>query len=225
MAKVEKFKPYPATRMSAMLLKQCIVVAPTFEGALVVYERPAMQELGRLGVGVNVLVWHNQNLPGGAWPDIAVDNNITLQAAISRIKGVMLTHGACAEAVRLIGELSPFTEKELKIMADKLASKGAAKAAPAKKAPAGKGGGKGNPEALEKARAAQGAKKAEQMADKRKITLTDKGKEKLKKGGDSSAITNLTAMRDAKTVGAAITGGLSMGDIKYAEGSGTISLG
>lgn len=99
------------------------------------------------------------------------------------------------------------------------------KKAPAKKAPAKGGAKKVNPAALEKAREAQASKKAEQLADKRKITLTDKGKEKVKKGGTSGAVKNLEALQAAKTVGGAIEAGLGMADINYAEKSGTITIG
>lgn len=153
------------------------------------------------------------------YPDV---ENIACQSFLKGIKDEMLAHGATELAVQWAMELEPtlFSEKETKIMAEKLQKKGAPAtkkaAAPAKK------GGKGNPEALEKARAAQASKKQEQLADKRKIVLTDKGKEKIKKGGESSAVANLIALRDGKTVGGAIGGGLTMADINYAIKSGTI---
>lgn len=152
------------------------------------------------------------------------DENSACTSFLQGLKDEMLAHGATELAVTWALDLEPtlFNEKELKIMAEKLQGKGkpAAKkdAAPAK----GKGG---NPEALAKAREAQASKKAEQLADKRKISLTDKGKEKVKKGGESGAVKNLIALRDAKTVGGAIGAGLTMADINYAEKSGTISIG
>jgi hypothetical protein len=150
--------------------------------------------------------------------------NKSLQSVIAGIKIEMLTHGATPLAVQWIGELSSFTEKEYNIMADKL-TKPVGKGGTLAKADKPKGGGKGNPAALAKAREAQAGKKADQMADKRKITLTDKGAEKVKKGGTSGAVQNLIAMKAAKTVGAAITGGLAMADINYAEKSETITVG
>jgi hypothetical protein len=109
--------------------------------------------------------------------------------------------------------------------ADKDALKSAAKATPVggeKKVPAKK---TGNMEALAKANEAATARREALMKDKRKITLTEKGKEKVKKGGEASSVTNLVALRDAKTVGGAITAGLGMADINYAEKTGTITLG
>lgn len=151
------------------------------------------------------------------------DENSSCQSFLAGIKSEMLTHGATALAVQWVMDLEPdaFSDKDLKIMADKL-QKPASKKAPAKETPAK---GKGNPEALAKAREAQASKKAEQLADKRKITLTEKGSDKVKKGGESGAVQNLIAMKAAKTVGKAIEGGLAMADINYAEKSGTIELG
>lgn len=144
-----------------------------------------------------------------------------------------LDFGATPGAIRLLHAHKAFTTKELEMASEKLAKKGAklpikeAKVKPVKEAadPKPKGNPKGNPAGLEKARAARDSKKADLLKDKRKIALTDKGKEKIAKGGESSAVLNLKAMRDAKTVGAAIEGGLGLGDINYAEKSGTITVG
>lgn len=140
--------------------------------------------------------------------------------------------GATPEAIRLIGLITPISKEELNTMAkenklppkkgDVEGLKNAAKKAPVGGAAAAKGK-KGNPEALEKARAATAAKKEELLKDKRKIVLTDKGKEKIKNGDSSKgSIANLVTLRDAKTVGAAIGAGLGMADINYAVRTGTI---
>lgn len=154
------------------------------------------------------------------WRQYNEDENIACTSFLAGIKEEMLAHGATELAVQWAIDFEPtlFSEKELNIMAEKLQKKTPAKKAPAK----AKGGGKGNPEAFAKAREAQASKKAEQLADKRKITLTDKGKEKVKKGGESGAVQNLTTMSQAKTVGKAIEAGLTMADINYAVKSGTI---
>ena len=162
----------------------------------------------------------------------STDPAITLAA----LKGRALKHGATPEAIRLLGLLTPISKEEYKEMAkdtklapkkgDATALKDAAKKAPVggkkETAPAK---ARGNPEALAKARAINESKKAEQLKDKRKILLTDKGKEKVKNGDSTKgSIANLVAMRDAKTVGGAITNGLNMADINYAVKTGTIEL-
>lgn len=149
-----------------------------------------------------------------------------------------MKYGATPEAIRLLGLITPISDEEYDDMAaaNKLAPKKGDAAAlkdAAKKTPVGGKGGaaktdkptarKGNPEALEKARAATEAKKAELLKDKRKIVLTEKGKDKVKNGDPSKgAVANLIAMRDAKTVGAAIGAGLAMADLNYAVKTGTI---
>ena len=67
-----------------------------------------------------------------------------LQSYLEGLKSEALAHGAEAGAVQLLRELVPLSEKELKIMAEKLKTKGAAKPA-AKKADAkpAKGAAKG----------------------------------------------------------------------------------
>lgn len=151
--------------------------------------------------------------------------NIACTSFLQGLKAEMLAHGATELAVQWALEMEPtlFTEKELKIMAEKLQGKG--KPAAKKTTAPPKKGGKGNPEALEKARAAQASRKEAQLADKRKITITEKGAEKIKKGGESGAVQNLIALKAAKTVGKAIEGGLTMADLNYAEKSGTIEIG
>lgn len=145
-----------------------------------------------------------------------------------------MKYGATPEAIRLLGRFAPITKEELSIMADKKlapkkgdaeALKNAAKAAPVgggKAAPA-KAAPKGNPAALEKARAVNAAKAEELKKDKRKITATEKGSAKIKKSGDPTD--KLAIMVKAKTVGAAITGGeVAFKDIAYAEKVGLIEL-
>lgn len=78
------------------------------------------------------------------WSRVAATEETSLQSFIEGLKAEAVAHGASAEAVHLLGQLSPFEEKELKIMAEKLKTKGAKPAAKktAEKAPAkgGKGG-------------------------------------------------------------------------------------
>jgi hypothetical protein len=225
-----KFKPYAAQRTASVALPHCIVAAETFEGVLIVYERPAMPELGRLGVGVSDLVIHNNNLPDTKHPALVVENT-SLQDALTRIKRVMLAHGASAEAVRLIGELSPFSKKELDTMADKLKGKAPA-AKEAKTKPVGGGGkaaaakdaapakGKGNPAALAKAQEAAAGKRAELATKKIKVLNKKHG---AREG--TKRATQLDIVLGAKTVGDAIEAGAQMVDIRFAEAQGFISIG
>jgi hypothetical protein len=149
------------------------------------------------------------------------------------LKQRAMTHGATPEAIRLMGLISPISDEEYDDMAaanklapkaDKAGLKDAAKKTPVAGKTAPKTGNRaGNAEGLEKARAATEAKKVELLKDKRKLVLTEKGKSKVKEGDASKgSIKNLVAMRDAKTVGAAIGAGLKMADINYAVSTGTI---
>jgi len=106
-----------------------------------------------------------------------------LAACFNTLRDIALQGGATPEAIRLLGEISPWTAREEKIMAEKLKSKAsaakpdkeglksAAKAAPV----GGKGAAKpkkGNAEALAKARAARAS-----GPDTRKITKLKKPKD------------------------------------------------
>lgn len=150
----------------------------------------------------------------------------------------MLRHaenfGATPEAIRLLGLVTPISKEELSTMANKLAPKKGDKEglkAAAKSAPVGGGSAtaakktnKGNPAGLAKAREAATQRKAALLTDKRKLVLTDKGKEKLKTGdATKGSIKNLATMRDAKTIAAAAEAGLTMNDINYAIKTGTIA--
>lgn len=214
-----KFKPYLlADRAEYYNRMPIVAAAETFCGVLGVYAQTFMPGVSEAVVVRPCLI------------DIDDSKRYSrhlgdLQENILRLKKLMLEYGGSPEAVRLINDLAPFTKKELNIMADKLSKKGA-KPAAKKEAATPKGTGrKGNPEALEKAREARAGKRAELQADKRKLALTDKGKEKIKKNAESGAAQNLIAMRDAKTVGAFITNGGSMADIRYAEKSETVTVG
>lgn len=134
-----------------------------------------------------------------------------LQSVIADLKRDMLLHGATPEAVCLVGAVSPFTKKELNTMAEKL-KKAATKKPATKKAAAPK-----------KEKAAASPRSA--FDDKAKITLTDKGEAKLKKGGDSGAVKNLEIMKKSKTVGKALEAGLKGGDLSYASNTGTVVIG
>lgn len=162
--------PRAVRYLSSLLFPEAIVARVAFEGFMVVYQRPAMAELGRLGVGV-VALWRHKDDVEGARPDFAPLENTSLQSAVTSIKKAMLDHGASAESIELIGAIEPFSEGELSIMADKLAKKTPPKA-DAKK-PAAGGKPKGNTEALAKARAEKTAKAAENRKYKTTAKLKD----------------------------------------------------
>lgn len=252
MAKKPKdFEPYAGRILHSAAFPHCIVAARTFEGCRVVYERPAMPEIGRLGLGVNVLCWHDDNLPGGRWPAISRDENTPLQTALARIKRSMLDHGAVAEAVELIGDISPFKPEELKIMAEKLKAKGGAAA----KTTATKAPKKGDAEALKAAAAsapvggkAKGGKAAAAPAEapkkrgnpealakaraagnadrearrKLKITLVEK---KNPKKPSSGAFHQYEKYKTCKTVGDFLDAGGTSADLNYDSKKGFIKVG
>lgn len=150
----------------------------------------------------------------------AEDENTACQSFFAGIKVEMTTHGASALAVQWVMELEPdaFTEKELKIMADKLQK------------PVGKGGklagektdkpkAKGNPEALAKAREAQGARAEARDKQKIKVVNKDHGARAGTKRAEM-----LDIVLKAKTVGSAIEAGAGWIDVKFAVDSGFISL-
>lgn len=150
----------------------------------------------------------------------------------------MLNHGAEAEAVRLIGELSPFTKKELQTMADKLKSKGkpadaaakgkgkTAPAAAADAAPATKAKGKGNPEALKKAQEASAGKRAEARAKKIKALKKPKDIEAREGSFRAQMLTDLLGC-NGKTVGDfyEMNDKYDAGCLRFATEAGFVSVG
>jgi len=229
------FEPFAARVRHQTPFPRVIVAAEGFEGFMVVYERPAMPELMELGLGVTVLWWHKDriNTPLGY---ASRDENTTLQDALVRIKKSMLSYGATAEAVMLIGAISPFTTEELNIMAEKLARKtlpadpkvkpvggGGAVVAKASRAAAAKEGLEPKPkEAGENKRAA---------ARLVKIKALKKIKEIVAREG-TFRLEMLTAVLTAKTVGEfyemSPMEGKSKFDascLRFAEEHGYVSLG
>lgn len=130
-----------------------------------------------------------------------------------------LQQGATAEAIRLLHQhYQPFTEKEAADMADKLTKKTDAPKKGADKPAAEKKGGKGNPEALKKAREAA----AEKGPDVRKITILKK-ENPYREGSGRAA--SFDALKGAKTVEDYKNAG---GKVKYIsrwESEGIIKLG
>lgn len=144
-----------------------LVLGPTFTGVRAVGYQPAYANGPMMGVADRVIHdWHLKHYP-------IVEENSACASLLASIKEKMLAHGATPLAVQWVSELEPFTEEELRIMAEKLKTKGAGKAAAKtaeKKAPAKK---TGNPEALAKAREASEGKRAEMNAKKIKFIGKD----------------------------------------------------
>lgn len=144
------------------------------------------------------------------------------------LRSKALESGATPDAIRLLSRATkPFTAKEEKDMAQKLATKNAPKAGNAKalkaaaaKTPVGKGGGrKGNADALARARE---AKKAATGPDTRKITVLKKP-HGAREG--TTRCTILDTVYKAKTVQAAVEAGIKAGDVAWAAREGYIRLG
>lgn len=154
---------------------------------------------------------HNVNQVDGAPRDF-VDHRVAL-------RNLAFRDGASPEAVRLLHADMAFTQEEVKKMAAKNAEKLAKKAAPAKadKVAGDKPKGKGNPEALKKAREAR----AEAGPDVRKITIITK-ENPYREGSGRAA--SFAALKGAKTVEDYKSAG---GKVKYIsrwEGEGHIKL-
>lgn len=216
---MSKFKPYAARHVIGGMIPLSLVIAETFMGKMVVKQQMHMPGFS-LGVVCHAIA---------DW-DIAKAfvpaENTSLQSFVPKLKEAMVKYGASHEAVRLVGELSPFTQEELNSMADKLKSKTATAAAKTK--PVGNGGKvaadkkaapKGNAEALKKAREATDGKRAE--ARTRKITVVNK--DHGARPGSKRA-TQLDIVIKAKTVQAALDAGAEMVDINFAAKEGFITL-
>lgn len=124
------------------------------------------------------------------------------------LKTQALNGGATPDAIRLLRKAVGLTKKEEAEMAEKLKKKASAKATKTK--PVG-GGGKigkkgGNPEALERARAAAAARNAENHAKKItiKVTKKDMGAEDFKLRGGRLAKLAWVVENKPKTVGDAV---------------------
>lgn len=162
-----------------------LVVAESFHAFRVVSEQLNMG--GTMPRVIDTVVL-KQHMPSGEQPHYSNQPETSVQDLISHIRGKALEGGATPEAVLLIHSLAPFTDKELNIMAEKLAKKGAAP-----KAEKAATKSKGNPDALKKAREAR----AEAGPDVRKITITNK-ENPYREGSNRAASFN--ALKGAKTV-------------------------
>lgn len=114
-----------------------LIVCPTFCGFSAVGRRVYTP-------GVNFPVCHRiiTEWELERWSPVPWTEETTLQSFLDDLRSEAAAHGAEAGAVQLLRGLIPFSEKELKTMAEKLKTKGAAKPAAKKSAakPAAKGG-------------------------------------------------------------------------------------
>lgn len=163
------------------------------------------------------------------------------QTHLQWLKNQALRGGATPEAIRFLKSVIKLTKKEEAEMAakEKLAKKGGN----AKTKPVGGGGkvtggkGKGNPEALEKARAAAAARTAETHGKKVKLNITSKdlGTDKAKLRGGRLAKMQWMLQNKPKTVGDCVGNvckdeegnehKIDMGALRGMEKRGHISIG
>lgn len=107
-----------------------LVVSTTFCGVVAVSRRVYMPGVNMAVCKRVIMDWELPRFIPVPWTE-----ETSLQSFVAGLKSEAVAHGADAEAVYLLGELSPFEPKEMNIMADKLKTKGAApKAAKAPKA-------------------------------------------------------------------------------------------
>ncbi len=184
------------------------MMAPTFEGTLAVQRHPNMP--GVIGVRERVIPNHKMKNY-----TLITDEDKALQSYLLDLKKQMLTEGATHEAVRLVGEHIPISEKELQIMATKLKRASATTKTPAKKAPAKK--------AAAKSTESTGGGRKSTLDEKAKITATEKGTKKIEKVGKDD---KLALIVKAKTVAKALEiDDVLPRDIHYAVKTGLIELG
>jgi hypothetical protein len=156
-----------------------------------------------------------------------------LASLFNSIRATAVEEAATPEAIRLLGELSPWSEKEKKIMAEKLKAKAsaakpdkaglksAAKSAPvAKNATADAPKKRGNADALAKARAARAS-----GPDTRRITSLKKAKDIAARAGSyrHGMLTDLLASKTVQEFRDK-NKSYSAGDLRYAQEAGYISL-
>lgn len=178
--------PYVVTKRDMVPIFY-VIVEESFQAVRAIYMPIVMPGVS---YGVYDTTILNQFLPDGAHPRYSVCDR-PLQSVLSELKDALLAHGGSPEAVRIMLSLGQLDEGDIIVAKEKLTSKGAAPKADAK-AEKAKGGGKGNTEALAKARAAR----AEAGPDTRKITI-------LKKENpyrpDSNRAASFDALKGAKT--------------------------
>lgn len=198
--------PYLARNPNQIAGGMWLVVQRSFCGAIAVSRQVYMP-----GVTFAVQRRYVSDFELAHWTHVPWSEETTLQSFLLGIKREAVEHGAQAEAVQLLGELSPFDDKEMIIMAEKLAKKGAAKPA-AKKETAAKPA---------KAAAPKKEAAADAGPDKRKIAVLKKphGAREGTKRADL-----LDTIYKAKTVQDAVDAGVAKNDVAWAAREGYISV-
>lgn len=190
---MSKFKPYVLLPTMGTFRNPVVVCRESFFGAVI---GVALRGFWFSSVnGIHPVVERlieAQSLPGGINPTYKLDAETPWIKVHSELKTLLLEYGGSPEAVLLLHGLAPFTDKEMNTMAKAAtATKVAKKTDAAPKAEKVKG--KGNTEALAKARAA----KAEAGPDTRKLTITNK-ENPYREGSNRAA--SFDALKGAKTV-------------------------
>lgn len=232
--KKPRYKTFRLMDRTGTIQHPLIVVGESFEAYRVVYqERYQFQD--RVTDGTTLLAHVGENEEAARKAGLIYYKQPSapelLAAIIERLRAIALQGEASPEAIRLLDTVEPWSEKEKKIMAEKLKAKAAnvktadkeglkaaAKSAPVAKG-AGKGGRKGNPDALAKARAAR----AERGPDTRKVKPLIKAKDIAARAG-SYRHTMLTNLLNAKTVQDFRDKGHTAGDLAYATKAGIVSV-
>jgi hypothetical protein len=231
--KKPRYKTFRLMDRTGTIQHPLIVVGESFESYRVVYqERYQFQD--RVTDGTTLMAHIGENEEAARKAGLIYYRQSSapelLASIIERLRTIALQGEASPEAIRLLDTVEPWSEKEKKIMAEKLKAKAAnvktadkegLKAA-AKSAPVAKKGGgarKGNPDALAKARAAR----AERGPDNRKVKPLIKAKDIAARAG-SYRHTMLTNLINAKTVQEFRDKGHTAGDLAYATKAGIVSV-
>lgn len=190
MAKKQKSKfPFGLTDRTGTIPNACpiVAVAESFEAVRIVYKNlwPEVRVCDGVVLRMHMAPDRETSIKDSTIYYVPPASETPLDTWLDNLRRCALENGATPEAVRLLGELSPWNKKEEAIMAEKLKAKGSAakpdkeglKSA-AKKTPVAKGKPRGNPEALAKARAAR-----QSTPDTRKITPKIKAKDITARAG------------------------------------------
>jgi len=187
-------------------------------GGMAIVDRVCEDRYCAVLPGKTRFYWNSPAQDLGGTPGTGVDHT---WGKLEHMKFRAIESGATPEAIRMINEYLPFTQKEIDMATEKLAKKDApakGKGTPAKaEKKADKPKNKGNPEALKKAREAR----AEAGPDTRKITILKKDNP-YREGSNRAA--SFAALKGAKTVQDYVDAG---GKKKYIErwvGEGIISV-
>ena len=210
------FDPVVVRDPYSMVGARWLIVGETFQGVKAVGYQPAHAP-PMLGTVDRVI--QAQHLPNYS----EAPENSSLQSFVESLKALMVAHGASPLAVEWIGDISPFSEKELNIMADKLKTKTEKAAKPAAKSPAPR---KGNPQALEMARAARASAAKENRKYKTLVKLSDI---KLREGSwTATMVTVIMTNKTTDDAKAELAKDKQFGDRRldfgWAEGKGYIEF-